>query len=295
MSENDCIFCRIVRGEIDAEVVHDEDEVLAFNDIRGLAPVHVLVIPKQHLSSLEEITQLPERVARRLLEVCSEVAQKLGVRDSGYAVQDQQRPRCRAGGLPPSPARPRRKDPGDAVSLAEQIQQDTKAAMKQRDRARVGALRMLGAALKNGEIEAGRPLTEEEERVVLRRQLKQREESAEAFSRAGREEQAASESAEAEIVRAVPARAPLAGRARRDSGQSHTGNRRERDERYGSCDGTGDGPVGGTRPGKGARPPGARATEMKASGYKPQASGGVKDGVVLQGKRRRRSFWDSRC
>jgi uncharacterized protein len=87
------------------------------------------------------------------------------------------------------------------VSIAERIQQDTKAAMKERDRAHVGALRMLGAALKNGEIEAGRPLTEEEEQVVLRRQLKQREESAEAFRRAGREEQAASESAEAEIVR----------------------------------------------------------------------------------------------
>jgi uncharacterized protein YqeY len=87
------------------------------------------------------------------------------------------------------------------VSLTEQIQQDMKAAMKERDRARVGALRMLSAALKNGEIEAGRPLTEEEEQVVLRRQLKQREESAEAFRKAGREEQAASESAEAEIVR----------------------------------------------------------------------------------------------
>jgi uncharacterized protein YqeY len=87
------------------------------------------------------------------------------------------------------------------VSLAEKISRDTKAAMKDRDRGRVGALRMLNAALKNGEIEAGRPLTEEEEQVVLRRQLKQREESAAAFRRAGREEQAASESAEAEIVR----------------------------------------------------------------------------------------------
>jgi uncharacterized protein len=87
------------------------------------------------------------------------------------------------------------------VSLTERIQQDTKAAMKDRDRSRVGALRMLNAALKNGEIEAGRPLTEEEEQVVLRRQLKQREESAEAFRKAGREERAASESAEAEIVR----------------------------------------------------------------------------------------------
>ena len=87
------------------------------------------------------------------------------------------------------------------MSAAERIQQDTKAAMKERDRGRVGALRMLNAALKNGEIEAGRPLTQEEEQVILRRQLKQREESAEAFRGAGREERAASESAEAEIVR----------------------------------------------------------------------------------------------
>ena len=87
------------------------------------------------------------------------------------------------------------------MSLAEKIQQDMRAAMKERDRARVGALRMLNAALKNGEIEAGRPLTEEEEQTILRRQLKQREESAEAFRKAGREAQAASEAAEAEMVR----------------------------------------------------------------------------------------------
>ena len=87
------------------------------------------------------------------------------------------------------------------MSLTGKIQQDMKSAMKERDRARVSALRMLNAALKNGEIEAGRPLTEEEEQVILRRQLKQREESAEAFRRAGREERAASEAAEAALVR----------------------------------------------------------------------------------------------
>ena len=97
------------------------------------------------------------------------------------------------------------------MSLAEQISRDMRAAMKERDRGRVGALRMLGAALKNGEIEAGRPLAEEEEQVVLRRQLKQREESAEAFRRAGREEQAASESAEAEIVREYLPEPPSTG------------------------------------------------------------------------------------
>ncbi|CAN5723612.1 MAG: GatB/YqeY domain-containing protein [Rubrobacteraceae bacterium] len=87
------------------------------------------------------------------------------------------------------------------MSITDRIQSDTKDAMKQRDRTRVGALRMLGAALKNAEIEAGRPLTEQEEQTILRRQLKQRDESAEAFRKAGREERSASESAEAEIVR----------------------------------------------------------------------------------------------
>ena len=87
------------------------------------------------------------------------------------------------------------------MTRRDRIQSDTKTAMKQRDRTRVGALRMLGAALKNAEIEAGRPLTEQEEQTILGRQLKQRDESAEAFRKAGREEQAASESAEAEILR----------------------------------------------------------------------------------------------
>jgi histidine triad (HIT) family protein len=87
VSEADCLFCKIARGEIDTEVVHDEEEVLAFHDINSRAPVHVLVIPKQHVSSLEEVTQLPESVARRLFEVSSMVAQKLGVGESGYAVR----------------------------------------------------------------------------------------------------------------------------------------------------------------------------------------------------------------
>jgi uncharacterized protein YqeY len=87
------------------------------------------------------------------------------------------------------------------VSLGGKIQQDMKSAMKERDRTRVSALRMLNAALKNGEIEAGRALTEEEEQTILRRQLKQREESAEAFRKAGREAQAASEAEEAALVR----------------------------------------------------------------------------------------------
>ena len=87
MSEQDCIFCKIVRKEMDAEVVYEDDEVLAFNDIRGRAPVHVLVIPKQHIGSLSEVGELPDEVSRRLFEVSQGVAEKLGVAESGYAVR----------------------------------------------------------------------------------------------------------------------------------------------------------------------------------------------------------------
>ncbi|HJQ29752.1 MAG TPA: histidine triad nucleotide-binding protein [Rubrobacter sp.] len=87
MSEKNCLFCKILRGDIEAEVVHDEDDVLAFNDINSKAPVHVLVIPRQHVANLEEIGDLPDAVVKRLFEVASLVAEKLGVTESGYAVR----------------------------------------------------------------------------------------------------------------------------------------------------------------------------------------------------------------
>ncbi len=88
------------------------------------------------------------------------------------------------------------------MAVREDVARDTKEAMKNRDKGRVTALRMISAALQNAEIEKGQPLNEEDEMAVLRRQVKQREESAEAYRKAGREEQAEAETGEAEIVRA---------------------------------------------------------------------------------------------
>lgn len=88
------------------------------------------------------------------------------------------------------------------MSAREAIMRDTKEAMRSRDKGRVAALRMISAALQNAEIEKGQPLSDEDEMAVLRRQVKQREESAEAYGKAGRDEQAEAETREAEIVRA---------------------------------------------------------------------------------------------
>lgn len=87
------------------------------------------------------------------------------------------------------------------MSLSERISTDTKEAMKAREKSRVTVLRMLRSALGNEQIQLGHELTRDEEIAVLRRQLKQREESAEAYEEAGRTEQAESETAEAEVIR----------------------------------------------------------------------------------------------
>ena len=85
MSENDCIFCKIARGEMDAEVLHEDEDVIAFEDIDGKAPVHVLVIPKQHVHSMAQMEKLSDGVTRRLFKVAHAVAENKGVAESGYA------------------------------------------------------------------------------------------------------------------------------------------------------------------------------------------------------------------
>ncbi len=95
MSENDCIFCNIVAGEAESEVVHDEEGVMAFMDIGAKAPVHVLVIPKEHVSSLQEVGRLPDGVAKRIFEVAQEVAESMGIAGSGYAFRINNGPDAR--------------------------------------------------------------------------------------------------------------------------------------------------------------------------------------------------------
>lgn len=87
MKKEDCIFCKIADKEMEADIVLEDDEVVAFHDINGRAPVHVLVIPRHHVESLSEVGELPDPVAKRLFDASREVAEKLGVEESGYAVR----------------------------------------------------------------------------------------------------------------------------------------------------------------------------------------------------------------
>lgn len=87
MSDTECVFCKIVREEIPAEVIYEEDEIIAFKDINPRTPAHALVIPKQHIASLAEVRMLSADVGRGLLEVAHRVAGKLNIADTGYVVR----------------------------------------------------------------------------------------------------------------------------------------------------------------------------------------------------------------
>jgi histidine triad (HIT) family protein len=84
MAEQDCIFCRVVAGEIPADVIYRDDRAVAFRDINPQAPVHALVIPHEHLDSLDDAAGNDERLLGHLLRVAARVANQEGLSESGY-------------------------------------------------------------------------------------------------------------------------------------------------------------------------------------------------------------------
>ena len=80
--QESCIFCRIVSGEFGTEFVVESDRVVAFDDIEPLAPVHVLVVPRQHVDALRDLDD-PE-VASEILAVARQVAEQRGLLETGY-------------------------------------------------------------------------------------------------------------------------------------------------------------------------------------------------------------------
>ncbi len=77
----DCVFCKIVRGEIPSRKVHEDDEVLAFHDIHPHAPVHFMIIPKRHIASLAECDMSHQALLGRMLALAPRLAREQGAND----------------------------------------------------------------------------------------------------------------------------------------------------------------------------------------------------------------------
>lgn len=80
---SDCLFCKIVRGEIPCQKVYEDEHMLAFHDINPWAPVHILVVPKQHVVSLAEVNETHEALLGKILARAGEIARSQGL-DDGF-------------------------------------------------------------------------------------------------------------------------------------------------------------------------------------------------------------------
>lgn len=82
----DCIFCKIVKGEIPSKKLYEDEEVLAFYDVNPEAPVHFLVVPKKHIQSVSEINEKNAYVISHIFIVISKIAKELNIDKDGYRV-----------------------------------------------------------------------------------------------------------------------------------------------------------------------------------------------------------------
>jgi histidine triad (HIT) family protein len=81
---DECIFCKIAKGEIPAEKVLETEGLVAFKDIHPVAPTHVLIVPREHIPTLNDLTGEKMDIATDLLSAARDVAKKLGIAESGY-------------------------------------------------------------------------------------------------------------------------------------------------------------------------------------------------------------------
>ncbi|MDN6180683.1 MAG: histidine triad nucleotide-binding protein [Halomonas subglaciescola] len=82
----DCLFCKMVEREVPTEIVYEDEHVLAFNDINPQAPTHVLIIPKKHIATLNDIEPADLETAGRLQYVAARLAKDKGFAEDGYRV-----------------------------------------------------------------------------------------------------------------------------------------------------------------------------------------------------------------
>ena len=82
----DCLFCAIASGDVPADRVHEDDDVVAFRDINPQAPTHILVVPREHVASAARLDSAHDALWARLLHVIQQLARSGGIEDSGYRI-----------------------------------------------------------------------------------------------------------------------------------------------------------------------------------------------------------------
>ncbi|NQZ31849.1 MAG: histidine triad nucleotide-binding protein [Oceanospirillaceae bacterium] len=80
----DCLFCKIIKREIPATIQYEDDHMIAFNDINPKAPIHLLIVPKKHICTLNDVTEQDIELVGRLVKTASTLAEQFNIAQSGY-------------------------------------------------------------------------------------------------------------------------------------------------------------------------------------------------------------------
>ncbi len=80
----DCIFCKIISGQVKAEFVYEDDEIVAFKDINPQAPVHLLIVPKKHIPTINALEEEDAPLVGKMAIVAKTLSKKFGINESGY-------------------------------------------------------------------------------------------------------------------------------------------------------------------------------------------------------------------
>jgi len=84
VATKECLFCKIIRGEISSSTVYQDEEIFAFRDINPQAPTHILIVPKRHIGSISDLTEEHSPLLARLVLSAGQIARKAGIKESGY-------------------------------------------------------------------------------------------------------------------------------------------------------------------------------------------------------------------
>lgn len=82
----DCLFCKIVNKEIDSDIIYEDDKVVAFNDINPQAPIHVLIVPRIHIDTINDVTEEHNELLGHIINTSKQLAKEIGIDESGYRI-----------------------------------------------------------------------------------------------------------------------------------------------------------------------------------------------------------------
>jgi len=84
MTKNDCVFCKIISGDIPTKIILEDDFVVAFNDINPKAPVHILIVPKKHIETIDHLNIVDEKLIGVMIFTAQKIAREKNIAQNGY-------------------------------------------------------------------------------------------------------------------------------------------------------------------------------------------------------------------